>query len=254
MTAIRKHLSYLLAAAMLTALGQTAQAQDKTFTLAAPQPLVESGLLKYILPRFTLKTQTRITLTPPESTADAQFGSTGIVAFEGLDTVWKFDTGDDPDAQRFADWLRSDVGRNTVDSYQVDGVALFTSEVKVEKVVVQITYDGDALRGEEVSLSHCGRCHVVSDKNRMNSIGSTPSFAVLRTLRDWEDRFQAFYVLNPHPAFTQIADVTEPFDATRPSPIAAVEMTLDDLENIMAFVQGITPADLGRPIQSMQDQ
>jgi hypothetical protein len=94
---------------------------------------------------------------------------------------------------------------------------------------------------------------VVSDKNRMNSIGSTPSFAVLRTLRDWEDRFQAFYVLKPHPAFTQIEDVTEPFDPTRPSPIAAVEMTLDDLENIMAFVQGIAPADLGRPVQSMQD-
>lgn len=253
MTAIRKQLSFYVAAAMLAALGQTAQAQDKTFTLAAPETLVSSGLLKYILPRFTLKTQTRITLTTPEAASDAQFGTSGIVAFEGLDTIWKFDAGDDPDAQRFADWLRSDVGRNTVDSYQVDGVALFTSEIKVEKVVVQITYDGDALRGEEVSLSHCGRCHVVSDKNRMNSIGSTPSFAVLRTLRDWEDRFQAFYVLNPHPAFTQIADVTEPFDAMRPSPIHAVEMTLDDLENIMAFVQGIAPADLGNPIQSLQD-
>jgi hypothetical protein len=30
-------------------------------------------------------------------------------------------------------------------------------------------------------------------------------------------------------------------------------MTLDDLENIMAFVQGIAPADLGNPVQSMQD-
>jgi hypothetical protein len=228
-------------------------AQDKTFTLAAPEPLVESGLLRFILPRFTLKTQTRIALAESGAVADARFGDTGIVAFAGLDTVWKFDAGDDPDALRFADWLRSDVGRNTVDSYQVDGVALFTSEIKVEKVVVQITYDGDALRGEEVSLTHCGRCHVVSDKNRMNSIGSTPSFAVLRTLRDWEDRFQAFYVLNPHPAFTQIEDVTDPFDPTRPPPIAAVEMTLDDLENIMAFVQGIAPADLGRPVQSMQD-
>jgi hypothetical protein len=233
----------------LTAL--PAAAQDKTFTLEAPAALVDSGLLKFILPRFTLKTQTRITLTEPGTGADARFGDSGILAFAGLDTVWKFDAGDDPDALRFADWLRSDVGRNTVDSYQVDGVALFTSEIKVEKVVVQITYDGDALRGEEVSLTHCGRCHVVSDKNRMNSIGSTPSFAVLRTLRDWEDRFQAFYVLNPHPAFTQIEDVTDPFDPTRPSPIAAVEMTLDDLENIIAFVQGIAPAELGRPIQSL---
>lgn len=253
MTPIGKQLSFCVAALALVAFGQPTHAQDKAFTLNAPETLIESGLLKFILPRFSLKTQTRITLAAPDAPADAQFGDSGIVAFAGLDTVWKFDAGDDPDAQRFSDWLRSDVGRNTVDSFQVDGVAPFTSEIKVEKVVVKITYDGDALRGEEVSLSHCGRCHVVSDKNRMNSIGSTPSFAVLRTLRDWEDRFQAFYVLNPHPAFTQITDVTEPFDATRPSPIAAVEMTLDDLENIMAFVQGITPADLGRPVQSMQD-
>ncbi|WP_439123175.1 hypothetical protein [Marivita sp.] len=255
MTAIGKHLSFWMTVLALTAFGLTApaQAQDKTFTLTAPDALVDSGLLKFILPRFSLKTQTRITLAEPGAAADAQFGSIGMVAFQGLDTVWKFDPGDDPDAQRFADWLRSDVGRNTVDSYQVDGAQLFTSQVEVKKVVVEITYDGDALRGEEASLSHCGRCHVVNDKNRMNSIGSTPSFAVLRTLRDWEDRFQAFYVLNPHPAFTQITDVTEPFDATRPSPIAAVEMTLDDLENIMAFVQGIPPADLGRPVQSMQD-
>lgn len=49
MTAIRKQLSFYVAAAMLAALGQTAQAQDKTFTLAAPETLVSSGLLKYIL-------------------------------------------------------------------------------------------------------------------------------------------------------------------------------------------------------------
>lgn len=251
MTATRHLWRFSLGALAAVLLTQPVLAQDKIFTLEAPDALVDSGLLKFLLPRFSLKTQTRITLAEPGTPADARFGDGGIVAFAGLDTVWKFDAGDDPDAQRFADWLRSDVGRNTVDSYQVDGVAPFTSEIKVEKVVVQITYDGDALRGEEVSLSHCGRCHVVSDKNRMNSIGSTPSFAVLRTLRDWEDRFQAFYVLKPHPAFTQIENVTEPFDPTRPSPIAAVEMTLDDLENIIAFVQGIAPAELGRPIQSL---
>lgn len=239
-------LGYLLACA--TAL--PAQ-EDKTFTLAAPAALTDSGLLTFILPRFSLKTQTRITLVDPGAPADARFGDDGIVAFEGLDRVWRFDAGADTDAQRFADWLRSDVGRRTVDSYQVDGAALFTSEVEVEQVVAPIIYEGDAARGEAVSLSHCGRCHVVSDKNRMNSIGSTPSFAVLRTLADWEDRFQAFYVLKPHGAFTQIKDVTDPFDPSRPSPIAAVEMTLDDLDNIMAFVQGIAPADLGGPVQSM---
>ncbi|MCK0149718.1 hypothetical protein MWU54_06765 [Marivita sp. S6314] len=227
-------------------------AQDKTFTLAAPDALIESGLLKYILPRFSLKTQTRITLADPGTTADAAFGDDGLVAFQGLDRVWRFDAGDDPDAQRFADWLRSDVGRNTVDSYQIDGAQVFTSEVEVKQVVVAVTYDGDVKRGEDASMSYCGRCHVINEKNRMNSIGSTPSFAVLRTLQDWEYRFQAFYVLNPHPAFTQIADVTDPFDPTRPSPIHALEMTMDDLENIMAFVQGIAPADLGQPVQSLK--
>lgn len=241
---------FLLAAALTCLTVGPALAQDKSFTLSAPDTLVESGLLKHILPRFSLKTQVRIELV--ETDSDATFGDDGFVAFQGLDQVWRFAPGDDPDAMRFADWLRSDVGRNTVDNYLVDGVALFSSEVEVVRKTVEITYDGDALRGEEVSLTQCGRCHVVSEKNRMNSIGSTPSFAVLRTLRDWEDRFQTFYVLKPHPAFTQVADVTEPFDPTRPSPIAALEMTLDDLENIMAFVQGIAPADLGRPVQAMK--
>lgn len=225
-------------------------AQDRTFRLSAPAALVDSGLIKHILPRFSLKTQVRIELV--ETGEGAAFGDEGVIAFEGLDTVWRFSPGDDPDAARFAEWLQSDVGRNTIDGYMVDGVALFSTEIEVEETVVAVTYDGDALRGEQVSLSSCGRCHVVNEKNRMNSIGSTPSFAVLRALRDWEDRFQTFYVLNPHPAFTQVADVTEPFDPTRPSPIHALEMTLDDLENIMAFVQGIAPADLGRPVEAMK--
>lgn len=241
------------AAALALFLPTLAAAQDKTFTLAAPPALVDSGLLGFVLPRFSLKTQVRITLVEPGTPGSATFGDTGLLAFEGLDTVWHFAPGDDPDAQRFADWLRSDVGRDTVDSYETGGDTPFSSEVKVEKVVAEVTFDGDVTRGEAASFTHCGRCHVISEKNRMNSIGSTPSFAVLRTLRDWQDRFQAFYVLNPHPAFTQIAEVTEPFDPTRPPPIQAVEMTLDDLENILAFVQGIAPADLGRAMEAISD-
>ena len=238
------------AAVFLFASTGFALAQDKAFALSAPDALKESGLLKHVLPRFSLKTQIRIEIV--ENGADAAFGDVGSVVFQGLDQVWRFSVGDDPDAMRFADWLRSDVGRNTVEGYQIDGVALFSSEVKVERKTVEVRYDGDAAKGEEASLSYCGRCHVISEKNRMNSIGSTPSFAVLRTLKDWQERFQTFYVLNPHPAFTQVVDVTEPFDPTRPSPISALEMTLDDLENILAFVQGIAPADLGRPVQSMK--
>ena len=239
--------------AMMFALGLAAPAlaQDRMFNLAAPEVLVESGLLKFILPRFSLKTQTRITLVEQGTPGDAAFGSTGVVVFEGLGQVWHFAAGDDPEALVFADWLRSDVGRATIDSFQQDGDAPFSSEVKVVQVVAEVAFDGDALRGEEASFIHCGRCHVVGDRNRMQSIGSTPSFSVLRTLGDWQDRFQTFYILNPHPAFTQITDLTAPFDKTRPSPIHVVALTLEDLENILAFVQGIEPADLGRSMDAM---
>ena len=83
----------------------------------------------------------------------------------------------------------------------------------------------------------------------MSSIDSSPSFFALRSLPDWEDRFQTFYVLNPHPAFTQIADVTPPFPDELPSPIVPVEMTLEDVDAILAFVAALKPADLGAPLQ-----
>ena len=56
-------------------------------------------------------------------------------------------------------------------------------------------------------------------------------------------------MLNPHPAFTQVADVTPPFHEERPPPIIPVEMTLDDLQAILAYVAALEPADLGAPIR-----
>lgn len=84
----------------------------------------------------------------------------------------------------------------------------------------------------------------------MNAIGSTPSFALMRSFADWEARFRAFYTLKPHPAFTQVADVTAPFDEKLPSPIAPVEMTLEEIETMLVFVEGIEPANLGAPLNS----
>ena len=83
----------------------------------------------------------------------------------------------------------------------------------------------------------------------MLGIGSTPSFFVLRALKDWDIRFQTFYSLNPHPSFTQIAEVTEPFPVDRPSPIVPVELTLDEFDAILAYVSALKPADLGAPLQ-----
>lgn len=223
---------------------------DKRFTLAAPATLQDSGLLDFLVPRFSLKTATRITRGADPATADAVFGSEGRPVFEGPEQLWALRVGDDPDAQAFADWLGSDIGRDTVASFSRDGDTPFSTEVKAPVAVAALTYDGDVESGARLSLSLCGRCHVVGEVNRMNSIGSTPSFGMLRTLPDWSRRFEGFYALAPHAAFTQIAEVTLPFDPMRPSPIAPIEMTLDELDDILAFVADIPPADLGEPVQS----
>lgn len=223
---------------------------DKRFSLAAPEALEASGLLNYLLPRFSLKTATRIERGADPATADAVFGDSGRVVFQGPDRAWSLAVGEDADARAFADWLSSDIGRDTVASFTVDGAQPFSPEAKRAAAVVPLEFDGSALEGEKTSLALCGRCHVVGEINRMNAIGSTPSFAMLRTLPDWTRRFQGFYALNPHPAFTQVAEVTPPFDPMRPSPIAPLELTLDDLDDILAFVAKIAPAELGAPVQS----
>lgn len=245
-----RQIVFATCAVLMLASGVAAQAADKTFRLAVPQGLRDTGLMTYMLPRFSLKTATRVTIVAPADDADAVFGDSGVVTFEGAGQVWRLEVGGDPDAQRFADWLVSDVGRNTVDGFMVDGTAPFTARVKETTKVAVVQYDGDAAQGAALSLTLCGRCHVVGAVNRMKASGSSPSFAVLRTLPNWPERFTDFYTLNPHPSFTQVTNVTPPFDETRPSPITPVVITLAELNDIMAFVAAVTPADLGAPIRS----
>ena len=103
---------------------------------------------------------------------------------------------------------------------------------------------GDPVAGEELATRHCGRCHMVNERTRMTTIGATPSFAPLRGLADWRHRFETFYSLNPHPAFTQVAGVTPPFDESRPPPIVPLRLTVAEIDAILAYVAGLAPADL----------
>lgn len=240
-----------LAALALAMLPPAASAADD-FRLSAPRALLDSGLLKYVLPRFSLKTGVRIELVDEGTDADAVLApeGDGTRVFTGPEATWRLrlrNPGHDG-AQRFAGWLTSEIGQRTITSYTVDGAAPYSLPGAAEIEVAAVAFDGDAVKGRELSQIHCGRCHVVSTDNRMNAIGSTPSFFVLRSFGDWDTRFQSFYVLNPHPAFTQVAEVTLPFPINRPPPIAPVEITLDDLEAILAYVSGIEPADLGAPL------
>lgn len=223
------------------------------FRLGAPAPLMDSGLLDYVLPRFSLKTGVRIKVVDMGVSADILLApdAEGPRVFSGPKATWRMqiNTPSHEGAAEFADWLASDIGQRTVTSYQVEGVALFQLPAAEEQEAVEVSFEGDPALGQDLSVVHCARCHAVNEATRMNAMASTPSFAVLRAMADWDRRFQTFYILNPHPAFTQIADVTDPFPINRPSPITPMEITIDDLEAILAYVAGMPPADLGAPIE-----
>jgi mono/diheme cytochrome c family protein len=229
-------------------LSGAALAEQKRIGLAAPDGLVETGLLKFILPRFALKHGVRVQFEAPFGVEIARDGTTPI--FEDGQGIWYLSVSQETEtSEKFVAWITSDVGKRTIHSFTGANGETFNADIQVAAQVEERVFDGDAALGHRIALAQCGRCHVIDESNRMKAIGSTPSFAVLRGLPEWELRFTGFYDLKPHPAFTQIADVTDPFDKTRPSPIAPIELTLDDLENIVAFVSAIEPADLGAPIQ-----
>lgn len=224
-------------------------AQERSVLLYAPPALVDTGLMKHILPRFALKTQVRVTLTDTPEAAQVVLGTDGQPLFEGAGQVWAMTVTQPTEwTGRFTDWLGGDIGRDTVLAYAPDGTALFAPPPQAARKVATLELDGDPALGLQVSRLKCARCHAVDDQTRLSGIGSTPSFSVLRSLPGWQDRFIGFYALNPHPAFTQIAEVTLPFDEARPSPIVPVEMTLDEVEAVLAYVAGMAPADLGKPL------
>lgn len=227
-----------------------AGAEDRLLRLHAPEALTETGLLGYLLPRFTLKTRVKVEQVADPGSADLVLGDQGRALFEGAGQVWHMDLAtEDPDAARFAEWLAGDVGRRTVLAYAPEGTALFSEPSKTAKKAVEVSFDGDAQQGHEVSRAKCRRCHAVDDASRMTSIGSTPSFGILRSLPDWDARFGGFYLLNPHPSFMIIDGVTDPFRDSSPPPIVPIEMTLEELEAMLAYVSALKATDLGAPIQ-----
>ena len=230
----------------------TVKADERTVRLAAPNELVESGLLKFLLPRVSLKTQVRVEILDPGSDADVALGSEGRPLFEGLGETWSIQIASPNHAgtQKFEDWLMSEVGQRTVTDFKIDGVQVFSAVSFSEETNEGTAFEGDAALGLKLSVSHCGRCHVSVSDQPMLGIGSTPSFFVLRALDDWDIRFQTFYALNPHPSFTQIKDVTEPFHAERPSPIVPIELTLEEFDAILSYVSALEPADLGAPLKT----
>lgn len=244
-------------------------AQSEPIRLIASPALQDSGILKFLLPRFGLKTGLSFdlefadlngvypVLTDAVLAPDiGQMTGNVFAVMTGMNRIFYIATRDGAtddtpaakNTRRFVDWLLSDIGRRTIGQFKLDGKQVFLPVEKSVAKVVATVFAGDVPNGETLSYKNCGRCHVIGEKNRMKGLGSTPSFAVMRTFTDWQRRFEGFFSLNPHPSFTQIPNVTETFDPARPPPIYPLIMTLKQLEDIVAYVATIPPADLGAPL------
>ena len=239
---------YICSVILLVTSLSYANAEERIVTISAPNSLIASGFFDYIIPRFKLKTQISVKLVT-DSAMIAISTDSGRAFLQMGDIEVKIDSVEENNyAKRFFNWLKSDVGRKTILSIQENDAPVFVSLEIEEEATRQVRLSGDAKLGLEQSQQKCARCHVV-EKGRKNSIGSTPSFFALRTFDDWDLRFSGFYLLRPHPAFTIIPDVTEPFDDSRPAPIVPIELDLNELQAIIAYVQSIPPADLGEPVK-----
>jgi hypothetical protein len=107
----------------------------------------------------------------------------------------------------------------------------------------QVFADTSVSKGREIVRQHCTRCHVVPNMNPYGGIGSTPSFAAMKWLDDWEQRFEVFYSLPPHPALVSIVGVSEKRSKSLPVFIAEIELQIEDIDAILAFARTLKTPD-----------
>jgi hypothetical protein len=69
----------------------------------------------------------------------------------------------------------------------------------------------------------------------MGGIGSTPSFALLRRMRDWEERYSSFFARNPHPSFITVKGLTN--TRTLPPNAAPITLTKQQVDALMVYVR-----------------
>lgn len=239
---------YILVVLMLV-LGAPATAQDSDITLVSDVTLEESGFWSYVLPRFKLKTRIAVGLEYGDTGGDVLVSQGDNPFMEGQGARYSV-TVINPSAQaeKLVDWLTSEVGGRTITAFKIDGMQVFSLVTEIEVVEV-VVLTGNTNVGEEVAYRKCGRCHVIGERNKYGGIDSTPSFGALRSFPDWQVKFGTFWTLNPHPSFTQVEDITPPFDPARPPSIYPIYLTVDEVADIGAYVQGMTPKDLGPKLE-----
>ncbi len=261
----------------LLALPAPVRAQGATLNLGVSEDLEVSGMARHLAPRFGMRANTRVTVVPADADAlerllregavDAVLAPADVVEALMADGLLRraasafrsegeaalnyvisrpADGPNDDRAAAFQDWLTGTVGRNTIEGFS-GPVVYAPGTVEVERAAAVLP-DGDAAVGADLALAHCGRCHRIDERNRFGGLSNTPSFAALRTQEVWLEKFTTFWLLNPHPSFTQIEGLTQPFDPERPPSLHPVFLTPDEVDAIVAFTATIDPIDLGAPL------
>ena len=111
---------------------------------------------------------------------------------------------------------------------------------------------GSAEKGRAIAEKHCSRYHVVGAHNPMGGIGSTASFQMIAKMPDYLERFQTFYAHRPHPAFLRIPGV--PRWSNLPAYAAEFSITLDQVDDIVAFVKTLEKMPIRRKKRRPQNQ
>jgi hypothetical protein len=96
---------------------------------------------------------------------------------------------------------------------------------------------GDVERGRLVAQKHCSRCHVIGEFNKYGGIGSTPSFQMLvNYMDDYRERFETFYVRNPHPSLIAIEGLEITVEST-PHGTEPIKLPQQAVKDILVFVE-----------------
>ena len=175
-----------------------ARPQARDITLFVSPALVDSGLMKFLLPRFSLKTGVKIDLQiltkqgviPKAADVvltdnDAAAAGKSVSVMSGLGKTYYVvsplpgadQTPGTRKAARFVDWLLADIGQRAIEQFRRDGKQLFAGAAPPEAGDTEGALTGNVVAGATLSYDKCGRCHVIGVKNRMKGIGSTPSAA-----------------------------------------------------------------------------
>ena len=233
--------------------------------------MVENGFLKYVLPRFSLKTQIRISRsssTDPATVPEGGYPDPAGSAWwprpsgEGAARIVRVPlpmTTETYAAVRLAASGTTRACRPPCGLAAIGGGAQYADQPSpidgrggLSTAGRRTGAGGEgggagrSAGGREAGLFPL-RPMPCGGRTQSDGRASAPRRPLARSGRSRIGRIGCWFSIRsiPHPSFTQVEGVTPPFDPARPPHIAPVELTIDDVEAIAAFARTIPPKDLG---------